>query len=312
MKKALAGPAKRTANTLPERRAMIAAARRRAMVARVRVEAFTQAADRHLNRALLRTWPRLAAAGRRVAAVFKPPLRWLNRRLRPAAVLALRAFSWLERRLRRLAALVARVARRIWAATTFERAICAAIVVAALALVASQFVEYRSVELGQPGYAGLPASAEPPKVGKQAAGEAHTYLLIPVALLAGALALVALRRRRRQLGRAVFVLGLVSLAVILLVDLPAGQDASAEETRFSGATAVLEDGFYLELAAAAGLAIGGLLYYAGPCRTRTSSFARAASGLRRRRRRRASSRARAARRRSPRRSAGASAPASQR
>jgi len=333
MKKALAGPAKRTAKKLPERRAMIAAARRRAMVVRVRAEAFTRsadrrlnavlarapkveawthAADRRLNRELVRAWPRLAALGRRAKAVFAPWLRLLGRRLRPVAVLLLRAFSWIERRLRRLAALAGQAARRIWAVLSFERVICAAIVVAALALIASQFVEYRSVEIGQPGYADLPASAAPPAVGEENAGEPHAYLLIPVALLAAALALVGLRRRRWRLGRTIFVLGLVSLAVILLVDLPAGQDAGAEETRFSGATAVLEEGFYIELAAAAGLIIGGLLYYAGPCRTRTNSFARAASALRRRRRRRDSSRPRAARRPSPRRSAGVSAPASQR
>jgi hypothetical protein len=331
MKKALAGPAKRTAKKLPERRAMIAAARRRAMVARVRVEAFTRAADRRLNvllvkgprvegwtrtadrrlnRMLVRAWPRLAAVGRKVRAACTPWLRWLGRRLRPVAVLLLRVFSWVERRLRRLAALTVAGTKRLWAFLSFERVICAAIIVAALALIASQFVEYRSVEIGQPGYAGLPSSAAPPTVSEETAGQAHSFLLIPVALLAAALALVALRRKRWRLGRVVFLLGLVSLAVILLVDLPAGQDAGPEEARFSGATAVLEDGFYIELAAAIGLIIGGLLYYAGPCRTRTNSFARVASALRRRRRRRVSSRARAARRPSPRRSAEVSAPAS--
>ena len=49
-----------------------------------------------------------------------------------------------------------------------------------------------------------------------------------MALLAAALAVVALRNeRRRGLGRVVFVLGLLSLAVILLVDRPAGLDAGA-------------------------------------------------------------------------------------
>ena len=309
---------------------MIAAARRRAMVTRVRAEAFTRAADRRLskllqtaprvevwtraadrrlNRVLAHAWPRLAAVGRRVRAVLVPRLRWLGRRLRPLGVLLLRAFSLAEKRLRRLAAFVARTGKRIWAQLSFERLIAAAIVVAALALIASQFVDYRGVELGQPGYAGLSA-AEPPTIDRETAGQAHSYLLIPLALLAAGVALAALRSGRRRLGRVVFVLGLIALAVVLLVDRPAGLDASAQESRFSGATAVLEDGFYIELAAAIGLILGGLLYYAGPCRTRTNSFARAASGLRRRRRRRASSRARGARRQSQRRSAGVSAPAS--
>ena len=50
--------------------------------------------------------------------------------------------------------------------------------------------------------------------------------------------------------------GLLALAVILLVDLPAGLDAGAQTSRFAGASAVLEDGFYAELAAAGGLVLG--------------------------------------------------------
>jgi hypothetical protein len=194
------------------------------------------------------------------------------------------------------------------------------ILASAACLVVSQFVDYRAVEVGQPGYAGLPA-ATPPTVGAKAAGQAHSYLLIPVALLAAALAVGVLRTGRRELGRVIAILGVLSVAVILLVDLPAGLDAGSEASRFSGATAVLSDGFYAELASAAGLILGGVLLVAAPraaaryharrCRTRTNSLGRAASALRRRRRRRASSRGKAARSASPRRSAAASAPASQ-
>jgi hypothetical protein len=90
------------------------------------------------------------------------------------------------------------------------------------------------------------------------------------------------RRDRRGLG--FLVAGLLSLA-ILLVDLPSGLDAGRGSPRFSGATAVLEDGFYAELAAAAGLVVAGLLYYARPCRIRINLSGRAASARRRRRRR---------------------------
>jgi hypothetical protein len=343
MKKALAGPAKRTAKKKPERRAMIAAARRRAMVARVRAEdctraadrrlnallmeaprvaAWTQAADRRLNRILTGSWPRLAAAGRRLRAVCTPWARWASRRLRPVAVRLLRLLSLLERRLLHARDLAARGATRASAILTPQRAICLTIVASAACLAAAQFVDYRAVEIGQPGYAGLSA-AKPPTVGTETAGQAHSYLLVPVAALAAALALAALRKeRRRGVGRIVFALGLLSLGVILLADLPAGLDVGAEASRFTGAEAVLYDGFYAQIAAAAGLMLGGALlvlapkaaarYHARPCRTRTSSFARAASALRRRRRRRASSRGKGARRGSPRRSGAASAPASPR
>ena len=192
------------------------------------------------------------------------------------------------------------------------------IVAAGGLLVASQFVDYRGVEIGQPGYAGLPEP--PPPTGVEAAGAAHAYLLVPVGLLAIALALVAAVSGRNRLGRIVFLLGLIGLAVVLLVDRPAGLDTGSLATRFAGATAVLQDGFYAELAASAGLMLGGFLlilapraaarYHARPCRTRTNLFARAASALRRRRRRRASSRGRVARRGSRRRRGVASAPAS--
>jgi hypothetical protein len=322
MKKALAGPAKRTAKKKPERRAMIAAVRRRRLIVRGRLETLTRKVDRKVNGLLIGAWPRLARAATRARAVAVRWERAAGRRLRPVGVLLFRGLSLLEKRLLRAAAWTQRAATRASAVLSPERAICLTILGSAICLIAAQFVDYRAVEIGQPGYAGLPA-ATPPSVGAETAGEAHAYLLIPVALVAAALALAVLRNgRRRGLGRIVFGLGLLSLAVVLLVDLPAGLDASAEASRFAAAKAVLHDGFYAQLAAAAGLMIGGVLlvvapkaaarYHARPCRTRTNSFARAASALRRRRRRRASSPGKAARRPSRRRNGAVSAPASQR
>jgi hypothetical protein len=329
MKKALAGPAKRTAKKKPERPAMIAAARRRiravpgAVSKRARAAlpatvAATRRIDRAANRLLLRAWPPIARLGRAARRLGGRA----GRRLRPLAVLLLRALSKLERGLLRSRDLAVRAATRASAALTPERAIGAAILASAACLAVSQFIDYRAVEIGRSGYAGLPA-ARAPTVGAEAAGQAHAYLLVPVALFAALLALVALRsERRRGLARAVFALGLLSLAVVLLVDLPAGLDVGGQASRFSGASAVLLDGFYAEIASAAGLMIGALLlvaapkaaarYHARPCRTPINSFARAARGLRRRRRRRASSRGRAARRGSRRRSGAVSAPASPR
>lgn len=277
--------------------------------------AATRRLDRAVDRQLQRAWPPLSSASRRVG-------RTLARRARPLGVLLFRLLSRLERGLLRSAALGGRAATRISAVLTPQRAICLAIVGSAICLIAAQFVDYRAVEIGQAGYAGLPA-ASAPTVGAERAGEAHAFLLVPVAVLAAALALAALRNeRRRGLGRIIFALGLLSLAVILLVDLPAGLDTGSEASRFSGAEAVLYDGFYAQIAAAAGLILGGALlvaapkaaarYHARPCRTRTNLFARAASGLRRRRRRRASSRAKGARRASRRRNGEVSAPVSPR
>jgi hypothetical protein len=165
-----------------------------------------------------------------------------------------------------------------------------------VALVVSQFIDYRGVEIGGAAYAGLPDVAQPPMEGVKTAGEAHSYLLVPLAVLAAGLGVLAgTSRARPRLGLLIAALGLLALAVILLVDLPAGLDAGKLTSRFAAAEAVLDDGFDAELAAAAGLASAGVLYYARPCRIRISSSGRAASARRRRPRRRASSRARVAR-----------------
>ncbi len=309
MKKALKGPAKRTSKGLPERRAMIAAARRRIGAVLAGAASLTRRVDRGVARRIERARPRLVRLLRRLKTASARLAKGLAQRLRPLAVLVLRGFSRGERLLRRVSTAATRAATRASAVLTPQRAVWAVTLAAAICLVASQFVTYRSVEIGQPGYAGL-AAATPPTVGGKTPTDAHSYLLIAIALLAAVLATLALRPQRRGLARIVIALGALSIAVILLVDLPAGLDEGAQASRFAGATAVLDNGFYAQLAAAAGLVLGGLLYYARPCRIRINLSGRAASARRRRRRPRASSQDRVARRPLPRRSGEASAPAS--
>ncbi len=312
MKKALSGPAKRTAKTkrLPERRAMIAAARRRASAMLAIAAKRTHELDRASAKRFEKLRPVLARWIKRARSESRKLWRALGRRARPVAVLFLRGFSRGERLLRRVSAAATRSATRASAVVTPKRAICAVVLASAVCLVVAQFVPYRSIEVGQPNYAGL--ATAPPTVGaKKTAGEASAYLLVAVAVLAGLAGLLALRPGRRGLARVVVALGLLSVGVVLIVDMPAGLDSGVQASRFSGATAVLEPAFYAQLAAAAGLILGGLLYTARPCRIRINLSGRAASARRRRRRRRASSPDRAARRRLPRRSAAGSAPASQ-
>ncbi len=278
---------------------MIAAPSRRAAApgkaAATAARRLTWRVDRLANRGLERAYVSLHALviwllerDRRLTAILGPPAR------RGAAIL-FRLLAVGERAVRRFAAVAARAATAASRVLTPARAIGLAIVAAGLALAVAQFVDYRGVEIGQPAYAGLPDVAKPPTVAIRSAGEAHAYLLLPLGLLAALAGAFTLVRERRRLGLAVAALGLVSLAVILLVDLPSGLDAGAQTSRFSGASAVLKDGFYAELAAAAGLVLSGLLYYARPCRIRISSSGRAASARRRRPRRRDSSQARVAR-----------------
>jgi len=294
MKKALAGPAKRAAKKKPKRRAMIAAARRRIAAALSVALRMSQRADRAANRQLERSWPLLERSWRRLRVVAAPRvrrgmrivrrsakrvqaterrlLRWSSRRLRPLAVLLFRLLSRLDRGVRKSLSATVRAATRASAVLTPRRTICAVIVASAACLAVSQFIDYRAVQVGQPGYAGLPGVAPPP-VGIEHAGQPHLYLLLPVALLAAALAGLALRTGTPRLGRFVLALGLLSLAVVLLVDLPAGLDDSSQASRFSGTNAVLDNGFYAELASTAGLMLGGLLLARGP-RLRQSTRSR--------------------------------------
>ncbi len=300
-KEAPRAPIKRTARKLPERRPMIAAPTRRVGTA---LRRGSGRLDRLGNRALERAHPPLrrtgraaAPAARRVRAVAAPLLAFLALLGRRALGLLFKALAAGERVVRATLRLAVRGATALSAVVTPRRALAATIVAAAGALVVSQFIDYRGVEIGGAAYAGLPDAAQPPAVAVKTAGEAHAFLLVPLAVLAAVLGVWAgTARARPRLGLLIAALGLIALGVILLVDLPAGLDVGSQSERFAGAAAVLDDGFYAELAAAAGLASAGVLYYARPCRIRISSSGRAASARRRRPRRPDSSPAKVARR----------------
>lgn len=256
---------------------------------------WSRQADRVGNRGLERAYPPLLGAWHRGVKAGRRGRAWLWPRVRPLLALFFKALAAGERWIRRACALLVRAATAASAVVTPARAAATVLIAAGALLVASQFIDYRAVEIGQPGYAGLPDVAKVPTTEERTAGAAHLYLLVPVGLLAMAIGGLALRREAKRLGLLVAALGAISLAVILLVDLPHGLDEGAQTSRFAGTSAVLEDGFYAELAAAGAMVLAGLLYYARPCRIRINLSGRAASARRRRPRRRASSRAKVAR-----------------
>jgi hypothetical protein len=257
---------------------------------------WTRQVDRAGNRGLERAYPPLLLTWHHGQRIGRRSWSWLWPKLRPLLALFFRTLATLERWIRAACALLVQVATALSERITPARAAAAVLIAAGACLIASQFIDYRAVEIGQPGYANLPDVAQVPTRDARTAGDAHAYLLVPIGALAIALGLLALRRGTRRLGLLVAALGLLSLAVILLVDLPHGLDEGSQTSRFAGASAVLEDGFYAELAAAGGMVLAGLLYYARPCRIRISSSGRAASARRRRPRPQASSQAKVARR----------------
>lgn len=256
---------------------------------------WTRRLDRAAARGLDRADPTVRRIARRADSLATASLAWLGPRLRPPAAAFFRALAFADAATRRICARGVRAATVASAVITPRRAVAATIVAAGVLLAVSQFIDYRAVEIGQPGYAGIASVAKPPTVDVKTAGDAHAYLLLPLGLIAAVLGLACGRREQPRLSLVVVALGVLSVLVILLIDRPAGLDEGAETARFAGASAVLDDGFYAELAAAGGLLVAGLLYYARPCRIRISLSGRAASARRRRPRRPDSSPARVAR-----------------
>jgi len=166
------------------------------------------------------------------------------------------------------------------AVVTPLRAAVAVTGIAAMLLAVSQFVDYRGVAVGVEDYAAY-TDVEPvapaPQVDRHEAGEPHSYLLVPLAIVA--LVLVILSARGRwQLGRVVSLLGLGALAVAILVDVPAGLDESEQAIAYASVEAQLLEGFYVEVVSAAVLVVGGLLvaHYARPARRRARTGRRPA------------------------------------
>jgi hypothetical protein len=260
---------------------------------------FSRRVDRRANLALERAYPPLRRTWRTVLPLILAAAALIWRGLRPLLRWLFLALAGVEDAVRTSGRLAARGATVAAGVLTPRRAIGVVIAGAGALLVVSQFLDYHAVRIGgDPNFYSENLLVAAPTVDLKTAGSAHSYVLVPVGALVVLMGLTVILRggrvgRRAALGS--IVAGAASLAVILLVDLPHGTDVGSLSSRFAGASAVLEKGFAAELAAAGGMVLGGVLYYARPCLIRISLSGRAASARRRRPRRRASSRARVAR-----------------
>jgi hypothetical protein len=173
-----------------------------------------------------------------------------------------------------------------WAARelTPARAVAAVALAACVLLAVSQFLDYREVRAGVPAYAEVEEVAPPPQVSGTAktAGSAHAYVLLLVALAAGAVVVLSMLGRWR-LARLLFPLGLLAIAIAAFIDAPSGLDEGATAIQFEGAEARLLGPFWVQVAAAAVIAVCGplLALYLRPQR---AGRTRRASRLRRPRR----------------------------
>jgi hypothetical protein len=180
----------------------------------------------------------------------------------PAALVALvlaiaqKVLGWLGERIVTAAAVIAAVAST---RVTPRSTVAFVAMAAAVALGVSQFFDYSGIAVGANLYEGEVGGVAPvPLTDLERAGDAHLWLLLPVAILA----LVIARETYRgqwQLGRLVGLLGLVGIAVSLLVDLPQGLDGGRSGASYSGGQAQLIEGWWAQLAASAVLAFSGPL-----------------------------------------------------
>lgn len=186
-----------------------------------------------------------------------------------------RGLKSLGRLFGRLLAALGRLVGTLDRIITPFRALILVTALAAVVLGVSQYKGLGEIEIGQVGYAGIEDLARAPAIDRTTPAGVHTQILVPIALIAlAAVSLLALGSRRaftarlgrfRRLAAMVLVaIGLLTLAVSLLVDLPAATDSTEAALAYADVQARLLAGFWLQLAAGATLAVGGIALLAEP------------------------------------------------
>lgn len=125
-------------------------------------------------------------------------------------------------------------------------------------LVASQFMDFRAIEIGQPGYLQVQDVATAPRTEVKSPIDTHSFILLIAGIVAFAAAALTAVSGRRVLAAALVFAGGLTLAVTLAIDMPVGLDIENAELSYSGVKAVLLSGFWLELAAGAVLLVSGV------------------------------------------------------
>ena len=154
---------------------------------------------------------------------------------------------------------LARLVRVAAVAVTPTRALAALVAGAAVLLLLSQFADYRSVSVGADDYTDVATVAPAPVKERGEPHDAHSWVMLPVAIGCLAVLAVALRRRRWKLLRAIAVAGLGVIVVSLLIDRPAGLDRGGLDLAYDGVQATLLGGFYAQLFSGLLLVVSSLL-----------------------------------------------------
>jgi hypothetical protein len=156
----------------------------------------------------------------------------------------------------RLLAKAERIAER-W--LTPKRAVIGVGVAVLAVLAVSQWSDYREVSVGNFAYSGGVQEVAPaPDVATDRAGDAHAWVMIPIAIVGLALVGAAVAGRWRA-GRLLAGLGVAVIAISLLVDMPKGLDEGSAAVAYQGAKASLLEGFWLQIACGAAMICCGLM-----------------------------------------------------
>lgn len=190
-----------------------------------------------------------------------------------------KGLTTLGRLARRAVAAAGRLALAVDKVVTPHRALMLVAAIAAVVLGISQFKSLGTIEIGQPGYAGIEDLVRAPTTDETTAAGAHTRVLVPIAGVAlVAVAVIAIggagsagarfARWRRLAAMTLTMIGLLTLVVALLIDLPQATDTTEAALAYAGVSARLLSGFWLELAAGTALTVTGLALLLEPSRRR--------------------------------------------
>ena len=127
---------------------------------------------------------------------------------------------------------------------TPTRALAIVVAGAAVLLALSQYADYRTIAIGNDAYSGVQSLAPAPETGRLPAGDAHSYVFVPVAIACLLLLAVATIGRRWRACRLITLAGIAAVVVALIVDRPAGLDPGDAAIAFQGVHATLIGGFY--------------------------------------------------------------------
>ncbi len=129
-------------------------------------------------------------------------------------------------------------------------------VVATICLGASQFGNYRAVEVGAPQYRGVEAIAQAPELQRRSPRTAHGITVVLIAVASGLVLALAVARNRR-LARLLVFFGAAVIAISVLVDAPKGLREGSVGVAYQGANAILLGSFWVQLASGVTLIVVG-------------------------------------------------------